>query len=108
MMTLSNQWTETEHSVVESAFQVAHTRETEALMAEIRQRVGSLTCVEDMWTLHDRLSVKRHEIDGKYDRDPSVLLFGLAQLIKEGWLQKDDLAGLTADKIAKVSALARM
>ncbi len=108
MMTLPSLWTQTEQSVVESAFRMAHERETTALMDEIRQRVGSLACVEDMWRLHDRLSIKRHEIDGKYDNDQAALLFVLAQLIKEGWLYRHELEGLAEDKVAKVFALVRM
>lgn len=108
MTTLTGQWTQAEHSVVATAFETAHRRETTALMDEVRQRSGSLASVEDLWKLHDHLSIKRHDIDGKYDSDPSALLFVLAQLIKEGWLLREELEGLTPDKVAKVGALVHM
>jgi hypothetical protein len=58
--------------------------------------------------LHDFLSARRHEIDGKYDYRYSVLIFVFAGLVKEGWLNIDELEGLQKDKLTKVAALARM
>jgi Photoprotection regulator fluorescence recovery protein len=58
--------------------------------------------------LHNFLSTKRHEIDGKYDYNYSVLVFVFATLIKQGWLHLDELKGLEQDKITKITSLSRM
>ncbi|NJM74095.1 MAG: hypothetical protein HC862_30640, partial [Scytonema sp. RU_4_4] len=53
----------------------------------------------DLWRLHDFLSARRHEVEGKYDYQYSVLLFVFAGLVKEGWLHLTELEGLDKDKL---------
>ena len=101
-------WSETEQKVAHHAFQIANERETETLIKHICQKANEISAVEDLWQLHDFLSARRHQIDGKYDYRFSVLIFVFAELMKEGWLDLDDLAGLEPEKIAKISALSRM
>jgi hypothetical protein len=101
-------WSETEQKVAEKAFKSAYDRETSALVQEIRESAGVISNLEDIWRLHNFLSARRHEIDGKYDYSFSALVFVFATLIKQGWLQIDDLEGLEPDKLAKIAALARM
>ena len=102
------QWSETEKQIAREALSKAYTRETEALIAEISQKASQISEINDIWTLNDYLNAKRYDIDGKYDYKDSTPVFVLAKLIKEGWLHTDELAGLTPDKRAKVTALARM
>ena len=71
-------------------------------------KIGIIIELDDVWRLHDFLSTIRHEIDGKYDYRDSVLIFVLAQLLKEKWLQLNELEGLAKDKLAKIAALGRM
>ncbi len=101
-------WSEEEQKIAEAAFQKAYERETSTLIQEIRESAGAITELDQIWRLHDFLSARRHEIDGKYDFSYSVLLFVFATFIKQGWLQPTDLEGLTKDKLAKISSLARM
>lgn len=101
-------WSETEQKVAETAFKTAYERETSALIQEIRESAVVISELEDIWRLHNFLSARRHEIDGKYDYSLSALMFVFATLIKQGWLHSDELLGLEPDKLAKISALARM
>lgn len=101
-------WSETEKQTADNAFQLAYSRETSALIGEIRQQASSLTQVDDLWRLHDYLSAIRHDLDGKYDNRYPTLIFVFAQLLKEGWLSLEDLQGLSAEKLTKISALAKM
>jgi hypothetical protein len=98
----------TAQDIARNALTKAYTRETEALIAEIRQKASQIYDINDIWSLHDYLSTKRYDIDGKYDDRDSSSVFVLAQLIQEGWLQPDDLSGLAPDTRAKIAALARM
>jgi hypothetical protein len=100
-------WSATEQTVAQEAFEKAYQREITALLAEVRQQSSAIAAVEDLWTLHDFLSARRHQIDGKYDYNSATLLFTLANLIKEGWLKLDELESLSKDKISKISALTR-
>ncbi|MBE9003690.1 hypothetical protein IQ259_01260 [Fortiea sp. LEGE XX443] len=102
------EWSTTEKKIAQAAFDRAYDREIEAVIKEVHQRVNVITKPNHMWQLHDFLSARRHEIDGKYDYRYSVLIFVFARLIKEGWLHLDELQGLEKDKLTKVAALTRM
>lgn len=102
------QWSEAEETIAKQALQTAYNRETSALITNIRDRAGSITELEDLWCLHDLLSTKRHEIDGKYAYNFPTLVFDFARLVKEGWLHLDELKGLRPEVLSKISAITRM
>ncbi len=102
------QWSETEKQIAREALSKAYARETDSLIAEISQKASQISEIDEIWSLHDYLSTKRYDIDGKYDDRDCTSFFILSRLIAEGWLSPDELAGLTSDKQAKVAALARM
>ncbi len=102
------QLSETENNIARQAFQTAYQREKTALISHVRDRARTITELEDLWYLHDLLSAKRYEIDGKYAYDSATIVFDFAQLIKEGWLVLEDLTGLQPEILSKISALTRM
>ena len=108
MQQKNTQWSDIEKQIAREALRKAYIKETEALIAEIRQQASQITNIDDIWSLNDYLNSKRYDIDGKYDDRDATPVFVLAQLIKEGWLNTDELTGLTPDKKAKVTALAKM
>ncbi len=101
-------WSETELNIVKVAFKTAYDREVSALIDEVQHQAVEITAIEDMWRLHDFLSARRHDIDGKYDQTPSGLLFAFARLVKEKWVAIAELDGLEKSKLSKISALSRM
>jgi Photoprotection regulator fluorescence recovery protein len=108
-MSVSNgEWSIVEEKVAQEAFKTAYNREIEALLEEIREKASSIAKINDLWNLHDFLSARRHDIDGKYDYQESALIFVFARLLKEGWLKIGELEGLSADKRTKIAALSRM
>jgi len=104
----NTQWSETEQKIAKTAFDKAYQREIEALLELVREKSSTITQLEDLWHLHDFLSARRHDIDGKYDYEYSMLVFVFARLVKEQWLHLDELQGLSPDKLAKVAALSHM
>jgi hypothetical protein len=109
MMQVSDiEWSKTEKRVAQEAFERAFKREIDELIKEVREKSSAIVELDDMWSLHDFLSAKRHEIDGKYDYRYSALIFVFAELIKEGWLHLNELEGLSTDKLTKIAALTRM
>lgn len=104
----NNKLSKTEEKIAKKALQEAYKREKSALIAHVRDRANSLTELTDLWYLHDLLSTKRYEIDGKYVYNPSTLVFDFARLVKEGWLNLHDLQGLPSEMLSKISALAKM
>ncbi|BAZ14267.1 hypothetical protein NIES4071_61070 [Calothrix sp. NIES-4071] len=102
------QWSKTEQEVAKAAFDKAYEREISALIEQVHQQAATITQLDEIWVLHDYLSARRHDIDGKYDYKYSVLIFVFARLLKEGWLHLDELEGLEKEKLKKVTALSRM
>ncbi len=102
------EWTDIEKKIARTAFNQAYDREVEALLKQVREQASTLVELSDLWRLHDFLSARRYEFEGKYDYQYSVLLFVFAGLIKEGWIDLNELDGLDKDKLSKVAALARM
>lgn len=101
-------WSQPEQEIAQVAFNKAYEREMAALIQAVQEQAGAIAEPKDMWQLHDFLSAKRHEVDGKYDNRYPSLVFVFAQLIKEGWLNLSELEGLDTAKLAKVAALSRM
>ncbi|NJL85364.1 MAG: hypothetical protein HC886_04370 [Leptolyngbyaceae cyanobacterium SM1_1_3] len=108
MQVSNTEWSLAEKKVAQEVLKIAYEREVKALIATVRESAGSITALEQIWQLHDLLSSKRYEIDGKYDDRESALIFVFAQLVKEGWLYMDELASLEGAKRAKVAALTHM
>lgn len=101
-------WSQTEQEIAQLAFNKAYERELASLIQTVREQASEIAEPQDMWKLHDFLSAKRHEVDGKYDNRYPSLVFVFAQLVKEGWLNLSELEGLDTAKLAKVAALSRM
>ena len=102
------QWSAAEHTIAQSAFELAYNRETTALIAEVQESSKSIEGLDEIWRLNDRLNSKRHEIEGKYDYREPALVFVFATLLHDGWLSMDDLVGLDIVKLNKISAIANM
>lgn len=108
MQEIEANWTPVEKKAARQAFNTAYERETAALIQDVRAEASTIAELNDLWHLHDFLSARRHELDGKYDYRYSELLFVFARLVKDGWLHLDELDNLNGDKLAKIAALARM
>ncbi|WAL62825.1 hypothetical protein [Thermocoleostomius sinensis] len=102
------EWSQAEQTIAKAAFEKAYEREMNALIEQVRGQASTIETLKDVWQLHDFLSAKRHDMDGKYDYQYASLIFVFATLVKEGWLYLDELEGLAADKLMKVAVLSRM
>ncbi|WP_264319583.1 hypothetical protein [Zarconia navalis] len=108
MQDIEANWSPVEQKTAREAFEKAYQREISALLEQVRATTNEMAELDELWTLHDFLSAKRHEIDGKYDYNYQVLLFVFANLIKDGWLHLEELQNLEQEKLAKIAALTRM
>ena len=100
-------WTDTEQAIARSAFEKAYDRAISQLVAAVQLKASNLSEVSSVWALHDFLSIERHTIEGRFDFRLEGILFVFASLVKDELLQLQELEGLTADKLAKVSAMSR-
>ncbi|MGB3138790.1 MAG: hypothetical protein WBB18_18420 [Nodosilinea sp.] len=102
------QWSPQEATIAKAALTTAHQRELEALVKAVRETANKVRSIDEVWHLHDFLSARRFDIDGKYDDREDEILFVLAKLKKDGWVLSEDLSGLEAAKISKITALTRV
>ncbi|MGB3299206.1 MAG: hypothetical protein WBA76_13125 [Phormidesmis sp.] len=102
------QWSDAEKEIAKDALKKAHDREVEALIAHVQEKASKVSQPEDVWQLHDFLSARRYNIDGKYDDRDDYLMFTLSTLIKDNLISVSELDGLTTDKRAKINLLIRM
>ncbi|MBE9138975.1 hypothetical protein IQ254_17555 [Nodosilinea sp. LEGE 07088] len=103
-----NRWSTQEKTIAKAALSAAQQRELESLIKVVRETAGQVTSIDEVWHLHDFLSARRFDIDGKYDDREDEILFVLAKLKKDGWVLSEDLAGLESAKISKITALTRV
>lgn len=101
-------WTTKEIEISQQVLNKAYQRETETLVAQVQYQINNMTDITQLWQVHDLLSAKRYDLDGKYDARESMLIFTFAQLLKEGWISLEELHGLDQAKLAKVSSLSKI
>jgi hypothetical protein len=100
-------WSESERVVARRAFDLACQREIASLIEAVQLRFASISTVESVWELHDFLSIRRHELEGRFDFRLSGLLFVFAGFVRDGLLTMAELEGLSGEKLAKIAAMAR-
>ena len=100
-------WTDTEQAIARDAFDRAYVRAVDQLVETVQRKASSLGDAGSVWALHDFLSIERHTIEGRFDFRLDGILFVFASLVKDQLLQLDELDGLSADKLAKVTAMSR-
>jgi len=101
-------WSASEESIARQAFERAYERALDGLIEHLRDRLPQLNGAESLWELHDFLSIQRHAIEGRFDFREPGLLFVFAGLLKDQLISLDELQGLEAIKLAKISAMTRV
>ena len=100
-------WSPAEKKIARQAYQAAFLRQCATITERAKRMFESSSPPDGIWRLHDYLSRERRKVDLKYDYRYSVLISVFAQLLSEGWLKKEDLDGLDADKIAQIEYWAK-
>ena len=98
-------WSKTEKQIAKKAFEKAYERECAELAKEIRSKAEKIKEPVNIWRLQEFLNRRVKEIGNKYDYRYSVLILAFARLIKDGWLNFDDLRGLNQEKIDRITTL---
>jgi hypothetical protein len=101
-------WSPEEKAISRKAFDKAVGRECDAIMGKLKKMIATASQREDIWDIHDYLTRRRKEVDEKYDYRYSMLIFVFGRLIREGWLQEDDLQGLREEKLVPIRGLANL
>ncbi|MGC2111462.1 MAG: hypothetical protein WA655_18245 [Candidatus Korobacteraceae bacterium] len=101
-------WSATEKRVAREVFQRAYGKQCAAIRAKLRKMISQASEPSDIWSIHDFLSEERKRTDEVFDFRYSVLIQVFGTLLREGWLNKHDLAGLSEDKITKIQQIANL
>ena len=103
---IEQNWSKKEKAVARRAFEDAYEKECKDLIQQIQKKASEAKDPPDIWRLHDFLTKRIKEIDGRYNYRYSVLILVFARLMKEGWITVDEIEGLSEDKISKIRYLA--
>lgn len=98
-------WSKTEKQIAKKAFEKAYEQESSDLAEEIRSRAEKIKEPADIWHLKDFVNKRVRENGNRYDYRYSVLILVFAGLIKDRWLNLEDLRGLGQEKIDLINAL---
>jgi hypothetical protein len=100
---LDMKWSPAEKKIARAAYDRAYQRECDAILLEVKSMLASAADNQIIWRLEEYLRDRRREIDRKYDFRYSVLMLVFISLYAEGWLKEEDLAGLSPEKIYKIT-----
>ncbi len=98
-------WSPSEKKIARAAFEKAYDNEITQIYAAVREQVRLIQDPHEVWKLHDYLSVRRKEVDEKYDYRYSVLPFVFFQLIRDSFISLEDLQGLSEEKIDAIKRM---
>lgn len=91
-------WSPSEKKVARGAFDAALETALGKTMAEFKRKASAAATPSDMWEIEDYLRQQRRKLDEMFDYRYSQLPLVFAQLIREGYLDENLLAGLSEDK----------
>ncbi|HTS07135.1 MAG TPA: hypothetical protein VMP68_16260 [Candidatus Eisenbacteria bacterium] len=92
-------WSGSEKLIARKAFNLALKREFSELLQQTRRRLAKAKEPADLWELEDFLARRHRDIAIQFDFRYSVLPYVFFDLIKRGILSKEDLRGLSEDKL---------
>lgn len=95
-------WSGSEKKVARRAFDKALERALAKIMAEFKARASAVTTPEEMWAIGEDLYRRRREVEDMFDNRYSQLLLVFPQLIREGYLDQEELSGLADEKMERI------
>jgi hypothetical protein len=104
---IESTWSGAEKKIARKAFDRAFERQCATITEKAQQMLATTSPPHGIWQVHDYLSRERKKVDQTYDYRYSVLISVFAQLLRQGWLKKTDLAGLPPDKIELIESWAK-
>jgi hypothetical protein len=100
-------WSRSEKAIAHKAFDAALERELQEVIREAKQKADQIKQPADLWDLERYLTQRRKEIDRKYDYRYSQLDLVFGRLLREKWIDEEDLRGLGEDKLRAIRSCAK-
>ncbi len=101
-MSLQFNWSPSEKRIARAAYDKALDVALAKVMSDFKQKAFEATVPAELWDIEGWLKAQRQQIDEVFDYRYSQLPMVFAALIARGYLDRDRLAGLDADKIEAV------
>ena len=101
-------WSRSEKTIAHKVFDVAQERELQQVIQEAKQKADQIKEPADLWDLEHYLTQRRKEINGKYDYRYSQLDLVFGRLLREKWIDEEDLRGLREDKLRAIRSFAKV
>ncbi|HET7872722.1 MAG TPA: hypothetical protein VFL42_09440 [Terriglobales bacterium] len=95
-------WSAGEKAIARKTFEQALEEELRQTVAAFKDRSARVKDASELWKIEDWLAERRKDIDQKYDYRYSVLGLVFERLVREARVKKDDLRGLSADKLEMI------
>lgn len=105
---MQDDWSGAEKKIARRIYDAALERDLARVMQTFKSMAAAATTPGDMWETEDFLSQSRKSIDRTYQYAYSRLVLLFASLLREGTISKEELAGLSDDKIATIVRLGTM
>jgi hypothetical protein len=100
-------WSKSERAIASKAFDAALERELHEVIQEAKRMVSQIKQPSDLWDLEHYLTQRHKEIDRKYDYRYSQLDLVFGRLLRERWIDAEDLRGLREDKLEAIRSYAK-
>jgi len=101
-----DRWSDREKKIARRVFEEAVAEELASGIADFKARAAAVTEPDEMWALETYLRERRREIDRKYDYRYSQLIWVFGQLLREGRIREEQLAGLAEEKLDAIRQFA--
>jgi hypothetical protein len=99
---LNFKWSKAEKKIERRAFDSALKKECAAVMEKLKGLAVTAEKPEDIWAIHDYLTDQRKVIDEKHDYRYSKLIILFGRLLREKWIEDNDLEGLNEEKLQAI------
>lgn len=99
-------WSGDEKKSARKAFDNAYKREMDDIKSLLLDKVSQIKTNKDIWAIEDFLSAKRKVIDSKYDYRYSQLIIVFGRLLRDGYLNEEDISELSEEKKDLIKKLA--
>jgi hypothetical protein len=101
-------WTRSEKTMARAVFDGALKRELLEVMQEAKQKVNQIKEPSDMWELEHYLTLRRKDIDRRYDSRSSRLTHVLGRLLSERRINEQELRGIREDRMKTIRSCAEL
>lgn len=99
-------WSQAERKIARRAFEHALDQELQEVMQKVKEMARQIKKSSELWELEQYLTLRRKEINHKYDYRGAKLRFVFGTLLHQGRLTEEQLRGLGDDKLKEFRSYA--